>query len=152
MTGTTAPVLTLEDHQTALHEVAFLVDIFTATIDTIMGGATAPVGRIAGRDMAKKLPVYLNNPSLEEALGVLADRMKAGFEFSLEASGGETDIVFRHCVLRDVCALRKITTGSALCRLFHAYFDGIVNELICRPVKTELTSCGPQCRARLKTQ
>ena len=144
---------TLEDHTTALNEVSFLMDIFASTIDNIMGGATAPVGRIAGREMAQKLPVNLDNPSIEEALGVLAARMKAGFVFSLEGSGDQAKLVFDRCALREVCALRGLQTGTALCRLFHAYFDGIVNELICRPVKTENISCdGAQCRMNIRTQ
>ena len=152
MSGETMREITLEDHKDAFNEVAFLMDIFTSTIDNIMGGATAPVGRIAGREMARKLPVYLNNPSLEEAIAVLASRMKSGFEFSLEESGGEKQVVFDRCALRDVCSLRKIDTGGAMCRLFHAYFDGIVNELISRPVKSEIVSAGKQCVTRIRTQ
>lgn len=144
--------LTLDDHRSAFNEVAFLMDIFTLTIDNIMGGATAPVGRIAGREMARKLPVYLDNPSLEETLAVLASRMKAGFDFALEDAGGEQRVVFNRCALRDVCTLRGIETGGAMCRLFHAYFDGIVNELISRPVKSEIISSGKQCITRIRTQ
>jgi hypothetical protein len=151
MSNETMQDITLEDHKNAFNEVAFLMDIFTSTIDNIMGGATAPVGRIAGRDMARKLPVYLNNPSLEEAIEILSSRMKAGFEFSVEA-GEEKKVVFDRCALRDVCSLRKIDTGGAMCRLFHAYFDGIVNELISRPVKSEIISSGKQCITRIRTQ
>ncbi|MDU0459769.1 MAG: hypothetical protein RW306_13670 [Geobacteraceae bacterium] len=145
--------VTLEDHTTALNEVSFLMDIFASTIDNIMGGATAPVGRIAGREMARKLPINLNNPALEDVIGILSARMKGGFEFSLEGSGEDTGLVFDRCALRDVCALRGLQTGTALCHLFHSYFDGIVNELICRPVKTEIISCdGPQCRLKIRVQ
>jgi hypothetical protein len=150
MSGETAQKVTLEDHRKAFDEVAFLLDIFTATIDNIMGGATAPVGRIAGRDMAKKLPIALDNPSLEEALGILAERMKSGFEFTLESDG--TEVAFGRCILRDVCALRNREMGEALCRLFHAYFDGIVNELVCRPVKSEIKACGETCRTTIRIQ
>lgn len=143
---------TLEDHKNAFNEVAFLMDIFTSTIDNIMGGATAPVGRIAGRGMARKLPLHLNNPSLEEAIAVLASRMKAGFEFSLEETDEGKKVVFNRCALRDVCSLRKIDTGGSMCRLFHAYFDGIVNELISRPVKSEIVSSGKQCVTQIRTQ
>ncbi len=152
MNGETVQEVTMQDHQKAFSEVAFLIDIFTSTIDNTMGGATAPVGRIAGREMAKKLPVHLNNPSLAEAIDVLSERMKAGFEFSLEGSGAEFDLFFNRCILRDVCSLRGIQTGSAMCRLFHSYFDGIVNELISRPVKSEIMSSGEQCRTRIKIQ
>lgn len=152
MSGEAMQDITLEDHKSAFNEVAFLMDIFTSTIDNIMGGATAPVGRIAGRDMARKLPIYLKNPSLEEAIEVLSARMKAGFEFSLEEVEDGKKVVFNRCALRDVCSLRKIETGGAMCRLFHYYFDGIVNELISRPVKSEIVSSGKQCITRIRTQ
>ena len=41
--------LSLEDHQEAFSEVSFILDIFAATPSELMGGATASVGRIAGR-------------------------------------------------------------------------------------------------------
>lgn len=144
--------LTLEDHQAALTEVAFLMDIFTATIDNIMGGATSSVGRMAGRDTAKKYPVFLENPSLEEAVAVVAGRMKAGFEISLEAGENGNTVVFDRCILRDICHLRGIEIGQAMCRLFHYYFDGVIDELISRPVKSEITQCGKQCRTTIRTQ
>ncbi|HBA87787.1 MAG TPA: hypothetical protein DCZ75_07280 [Geobacter sp.] len=133
--------LTAEDYQKAYVEVAFLLDAFASTIDNIMGGNTAPVGRIAGRDTAAKLPLELNEPTLGEVVAALGEIMRAGFEFSLE---GET-LLFGRCILRDMCALRKIETGGALCRLFHAYFDGIANGLLCRPVKSRIVSAGEQC-------
>lgn len=144
--------VSLEDHQKAFTELAFLMDIFTATIDNIMGGATAPVGRMAGREMAKKLPVHLHNPSLAEAVAVMIPRMAAGFQFELTSSANVQEIIFDRCVLRDVCAMRKNTLGGPLCKLFHAYLDGIINELICRPVKSEITTCGQQCRVTVQTQ
>lgn len=143
---------TVEDHQKAFTEVAFLVDIFASTIDNIMGGATAPVGRIAGREMAKKLPINLHDPTLADAVAVLSTRMGAGFGMKLMDSGAGQELLFDRCVLRDVCSLRGVTTGGALCRLFHSYIDGILNELICRPVKSEITSCGEQCRTLVRTQ
>jgi hypothetical protein len=144
--------LTMEDHRKAFTEVAFLIDIFTSTIDNIMGGATASVGRIAGRDTAKKYPVFLDNPSLAGAMEVIADRMKSGFTISLETDGTDSTVVFDRCILRDICGLRAIEKGGPMCRLFHAYFDGVVNELINRPVKSGITEMGEQCRIRIKVQ
>lgn len=152
MSTATTEQATLEDHVNAATEVAFLLDIFAATVDTIMGGATASVGRIAGREMARKLPVHLSNPTLDEAVALLGSRMKAGYVFRLEGEGAERSLIFDHCVLREVCAQRGLDMGTALCRLFHAYLDGILNELVCRPVKSEVVSCGNQCRLNLRTQ
>lgn len=152
MSTATTEQVTLEDHVNAATEVAFLLDIFAATVDNIMGGATASVGRIAGREMARKLPIHLTNPTLDEIVALLNSRMKAGYQFRLAGEGTERALLFDHCVLREVCAKRGLTLGTALCRLFHAYLDGILNELICRPVKSEVVSCGDQCRLSLRTQ
>jgi uncharacterized protein YoaH (UPF0181 family) len=152
MSGESVQGTTLEDHQKAFVEVAFLMDIFTSTIDTIMGGNTGPVGRMAGREMAKKLPLNLSHPSLEEAVEVMASRMAAGFQMSIDEAVAGKELVFDRCVLRDICTLRNIQTGGALCRLFHTYLDGILNELISRPVKSEITGSGDQCRISVRTQ
>lgn len=154
--------LSIEDHQAAFTEVAFLIDIFTSTIDNIMGGATSSVGRMAGRDTAKKYPIFLHNPSLEEAVTVVADRMKDGFGISVETTNPEngeiktnidgTTVLFDRCILRDICGQRGIDMGQAMCRLFHSYFDGVINELINRPVKSEISQCGTTCRATIRIQ
>lgn len=133
--------LTPEDYQKAAVEVAFLLDAFASTIDNIMGGNTAPVGRIAGRDTAKKLPIQLDNPELSDIVKAVQAHMQAGFDFTLE----DKQLQFRKCIIRDMCALRRIDTGGPLCQLFHAYFDGIVNGLISRPVKSRVVSVGDVC-------
>ena len=140
--------LTGEDYQKAYVEVAFLLDAFASTIDNIMGGNTAPVGRIAGRDTAKKLPLELGEPTLEEVIAALSRQMGAGFEFRLE----EGSLVFGRCIIREMCALRNIEPGAALCRLFHAYFDGIADGLLCRPVKSRIVSAGETCRLQTAVQ
>jgi hypothetical protein len=140
--------LSAEDYQKATVEVAFLLDAFASTIDNIMGGNTAPVGRIAGRDTAKKLPLHLDDPTLQEIVAVLARQMHAGFDFKLEGDR----LSFGGCILREMCAVRKIPTGGALCRLFHSYFDGIVNGLLCRPVKSTIASVGEACSLQIEVQ
>lgn len=140
--------LTPEDYQKAYVEVAFLLDAFASTIDNIMGGKTAPVGRIAGRDTASKLPLDLSEPTLEEVITALSAQMQAGFEFSLD----QDTLLFKKCILREMCRLRNIEPGAALCRLFHAYFDGIANGLLCRPVKSQIISVGDECRLQSAVQ
>jgi hypothetical protein len=140
--------LTQEDYQKATVEVAFLLDAFASTIDNIMGGNTAPVGRIAGRDTASKLPVHLTDPALDDIIELLAEQMHAGFDFTLDDNG----LLFKSCIIRDMCALRKIEAGGALCRLFHSYFDGIVNGLLCRPVKSIIDSVGDECLLQTTVQ
>jgi hypothetical protein len=140
--------LTPEDYQKATVEVAFLLDAFASTIDNIMGGNTAPVGRIAGRDTARKLPLELADPGIEEIIAVLASRMQAGFEFTLE----DGELRFQRCIIRELCSLRHLEPGGALCRLFHAYFDGIVNGLLSRPVKSTIVSAGDLCSLQTAVQ
>lgn len=140
--------LSPEDYRKATIEVAFLLDAFASTIDNIMGGNTAPVGRIAGRDTAGKLPIHLTDPTLPDIVSALKERMHAGFDFSLDGDG----LQFRSCILRDMCAVRKIRTGGALCHLFHSYFDGIINGLLCRPVKSTIVSVGDECHLQVSVQ
>ncbi len=144
--------LTLKDHEAAFTEVAFLIDIFAATIDNIMGGSTSSVGRMAGRDTARKYPVYLQNPSLDDAVAVVAERMKAGFSIALEKQGDEKNLVFDRCIIRDICDKRNLELGQALCRLFHYYVDGVIDELINRPVKSDIAQCGKTCRTCIRIQ
>ncbi len=140
--------LSPEDYQKATVEVAFLLDAFASTIDNIMGGNTAPVGRIAGRDTASKLPVDFTDPSLQDIIKVLSEQMHAGFDFTLDGNA----VTFKSCIIRDMCLVRKIETGGALCRLFHSYFDGIVNGLLCRPVKSTIISTGNECQLQTAVQ
>lgn len=140
--------LSPEDYQKATVEVAFLLDAFASTIDNIMGGNTAPVGRIAGRDTADKLPIHLTDATLQDIITALREQMNAGFDFTLNGDG----LLFKSCIIREMCALRKIETGGALCRLFHSYFDGIVNGLLCRPVKSTIVSVGNECQLQTVVQ
>lgn len=137
-----------EDYQKATVEVAFLLDAFASTIDNIMGGNTAPVGRIAGRDTARKLPLNLTDPTLQDIIKVLSEQMQSGFDFTLI----DETMQFKSCIIREMCGLRKIDAGGALCQLFHSYFDGIVNGLLCRPVKSKIVSVGHECQLQIAVQ
>jgi predicted hydrocarbon binding protein len=152
MSGDAVGNVTMDDHNKAFNEVAFLLDIFTSTIDNIMGGATAPVGRIAGREMARKLPVHMGNPTIEEVAALLAGRMVNGFEFTIESSGETHQLNFDKCAIRNACSLRGGQVGGAMCRLFHSYFDGVLNELLSRPVKSDIVTCGDRCSVHVRTQ
>ncbi len=152
MNSATDRELTREEHRTAFAEVSFLMEMFTTTIDQIMGGATAPVGRIAGREMARKIPVHLDKPTLAEVVSELATRMTGGFDFRLVKSDEGQDLVFDRCLLRELCTARGLPLGGPTCSLFHSYLDGQIDELLARPVKSEVVARGESCRARLSTQ
>lgn len=154
MTNDNSVMMTPEDHQAAFTEVAFLVESFANTIDNIMGGATAPVGRIAGRAMAKKLPVEMKEPTLASVLETVSGRMQAGFDIASVHSGeSEASLTFGRCALREVCNVRGIQAGGPLCKIFHSYFDGILNELLRKPIKSEIVEAGAgSCRIVTRCQ
>jgi hypothetical protein len=144
--------LTEDDHRQAFTEVSFLLDIFASTIDDVMGGSTATVGRIAGRKMARKLPIYMQRPSPSEALAAFSEYMKAGFDISHNQREGALEIAFGRCAIRDVCVDRGIPTGGSLCRLFHEFTDGVINELSSHPTKGAILRSGETCVARMDTR
>ena len=117
MTNDNALQMTPEDHQKAFTEVAFLIESFANTIDNIMGGATAPVGRIAGRSIARKLPLNLHQPTLASVLEVLATRMQAGFQNHLCAA--ENGLC---CELICLCT-RQTLSNAAVSQCFDKKID-----------------------------
>jgi hypothetical protein len=142
----------LEDHEKAMTETAFLLDMFASTIHDLMGGATGSITRIAGRSMARKFPDFLNNPSMEETLQVISKRFKGGFEFSQHCGADGADLDFGKCAIRRICETRNVPLNGPLCQLFHFYLDGIVNELHHRPVKSTIGLAGSRCRVRLDSK
>jgi hypothetical protein len=152
MTGNDDLQLTLEAHREAFTEVSFLLDAFASTINALMGGATAPVGRIAGRHMAKKLPVYLPEPTLEAVLECVAGQFQGGYEMSPRCLERGAEMDFGRCAIRAVCRERNLPPGGDLCKLFHYYLDGIINELLERPVKSELIATGDSCRTHIRVR
>lgn len=142
--------LTVEDHRKAFIEVSFLLDMFTATIDDLMGGANATVGRIAGRAQAKKLPIFVSPDSLEEVLKEVCNEMKAGFEITYSCDEDGADVTYKKCALRNACVQRNRKIGGQICKMFHFSFGGIINELIKRPVRSRIIEAGETtCVTRL---
>lgn len=152
MTHAVEPFPSVDDHERALTEVSFLLDIFAATIDEMMGGATAPVGRIAGRQMARKIPVYFPSPTLPEVLTAVASRLQKGFAVEAEERPHGAFLRFGDCAVRTVCRARGLELGGPLCRIFHHYVDGMVNELLQRPTRSELTRLGDDCLCTLEVK
>ncbi len=152
MSQSAASDLTLQDHKDAFTEVSFLIDIFASTVTEMMGGATASVGRAAGREMARKLPLYLTEHDLEIVLGELSKQLEKGFSFEFNCSDDGATIDFNKCAIREVCTRRQKELGSGICDLFHFYFDGIVNELTGRPTKSKLLETGDLCRTQMEVR
>lgn len=141
-----------EDHQKALIEIAFLLDIFATTINDLMGGATASISRISGRSMARKMPIYLKNPDVRETLLAIAARLKGGCDLSASCSEHKAELKIGRCAVRTICETRNIPLNGPLCSLFHYYLDGVVNDLHLRPVKSNIVTTGPSCTAHMESK
>ena len=60
---------------------------------------------------------------------------------------------FGRCAMRDVCRGRGLAPGGPLCAVFHSYLDGMVNELVHRPVKSHLEAAGEErCEVRMEVR
>lgn len=141
-------VCTAEEHRQALTEVSFILDIFAHTVDELMGGASVSVGRIAGRRMARKLPLYLPEPTLENVVAALAACPRIGARVTLEDEGRR--LGFANCAVHAVCKNRGLELGGSLCSVFHYYVDGIINELVGRPLRSRILTTGDTCTAELE--
>jgi len=144
--------MTLDDHQAAFIEVSFLLDIFARTVDQLMGGATASVGRIAGRHFARKLPVRLVDPTLEDTVQAFAGQVRKGVDISFTTNSTGVDLTIDRCAVRNVCRSRGQEPGGAVCQLYHMFMDGVVNELYSRPAKSTITCAGETCQARMEVR
>ena len=144
--------MTLDDHRAAFTEVSFLLDIFARTVSQLMGGATASVGRIAGRHFARKLPVTLVDPTLAQVVQALADDVRKGVDMSFSVNGNGVDLTIARCAMRQVCRSRGQEPGGEVCHLYHMFIDGVVNELYSRPAKSTITCAGETCQARMEVR
>ena len=144
--------LTLDDHRAAFTEVSFLLEIFATTVSQLMGGATASVGRIAGRHFARKLPVTLVDPTLEQVVQTLADYVRKGTDIAFTRTDAGVDLTITRCSMRNVCRSRQAELGGDVCRLYHMFIDGVVNELYSRPAKSIITEAGEICHARMEVR
>ncbi|MEI6668515.1 MAG: hypothetical protein WCP29_10195 [Acidobacteriota bacterium] len=144
--------MTLDDHRAGLTEVSFLLEIFASTVSQLMGGATASVGRIAGRHFARKLPVTLVDPTLEQTVQAFADQVRKGTDISFTSTGTGIDLAFGRCAMRNVCRSRNAELGGDVCRLYHMFIDGAINELYAKPAKSTITQVGDVCHARMEVR
>ncbi len=150
--ATRAAALTVADHERAMTEVSFLLSIFATTVHDLMGGATAPVGRAAGRQAAARMPLHLPEPTPQSVLQALTAQLVRGFDMTFRLDGRTAELSFGRCAIRDACRAQGLTPGGDLCTLFHFYLDGVVNGLLQRPAKSTLVASGEHCVARLETR
>jgi hypothetical protein len=145
--------LTLEDHERALTELSFLIDMFTRTARELMGGATATVARAAGRHLGRKMPVYLQEPELTSVLDAIAGYLRNGFELEVSASGPgaeSAELAWGRCAIRELCRRHDQELGGELCQMFHHFMAGVIDQLLGMPVRTRILSAGDACRTHVE--
>lgn len=141
--------VTQEDHQKAFTETSFLLEILTKTIGDLVGRSAPSLGVNAGRQMAKRMPIYLKNPELAEVLDAIANQMKAGFEIQHTCDDTGAELSIKRCAIREVCHNRGLALGEATCTMFHYYLAGIAAELHGCATRPGEATTGDECKFRL---
>jgi hypothetical protein len=142
--------LTAEDHDKAFIEVCFLLDMFVDTIEQFVGKSTPSLAVAAGRKMANNMPIYLKDPTPENALGELVRVFKIQqLEIVGEMQGNEAVITMAHCPIGSVCKERSMEMDGAACQMFHYYVAGIMAEFTGRPARPKTMSTGETCTFKL---
>ncbi len=142
--------LTAEDHDKAFIEVCFLLDMFVDTIEKFVGKSTPSLAVAAGRKMAGNMPIYLKDPTPENALSELVRVFRIQqMEISAEMQGKEAAITIDHCPIGSVCRERKMELDGAACQMFHYYVAGIMAEFTGRPARPRTISAGDTCSFNL---
>ncbi len=144
--------LTLEDHEKAFTEVSFLVEMLVRTAGEVVGRSLPSLGTNAGRNMGRKLPIYLPSPTLDAVQKAVAERLAAGFAMEGKADGSCCDLKVGRCAIREVCRDRKAEVGGEICRMFHYYLAGQIAQLLGKPVRVGAVTPGETCSVRLDAQ
>ena len=142
--------LTAEDHDKAFIEVCFLLDMFVDTIEQFVGKSTPSLAVAAGRKMANNMPIYLKEPTPENALSELVRVFQIQqLEISGEMDGGQASITLSHCPIGAMCKERGMELDGAACQMFHYYVAGIMAEFTGRPTRPTTISTGETCNFKL---
>lgn len=120
--------LTVEDHQEALKEVAFLLGNFASTIEELVGKATGTVGMNSGREAARKMPVEFSMLDREQALRAIEEHLVGGFEIRFKVEGEDLVEEVGRCAIRGACRTTNEQLGTTICSMFHAYLRGMLTE------------------------
>lgn len=150
MTERNELTLTAADHEAALTEVSFLLGILVSAMGDVVGRSGPALGTHAGRQMARKMPVHLVEPTLGDALAAIAPRLSGGFAIEAAPDAAGAEVGLTRCAIREVCAKRNIPVGGDLCKVFHYYLAGMAAELCGgRPVRAGTATVGDRCSFRL---
>ncbi len=146
MIATSELQLTAEDHDKAFHEVCFLLDIFVDTIEQFVGKSTPALAVAAGRKMAANMPIYLAEPTPENALAELI-RVFTMQQMEIQGAmqGKDAVLSIAHCPIGSVCRQRSMAIDGSACQMFHYYLAGIMAEFTGRPARPKTISTGETC-------
>lgn len=138
--------LTAQDHDKAFQEVCFLLDIFVDTIEQFVGKSMPALAVAAGRKMAGNMPIYLTEPTPENALAELVRVFTMQqMEIRAEMEGKEAKISIAHCPIGSVCRQRNMAIDGSACQMFHYYLAGIMAEFTGRPARPKTIATGESC-------
>lgn len=140
--------LTLDDHKKARDEVAFLMGTLSKTILDVVGAGTGIVGRRAGVEASKKLPLFFESTDRQSIIEGIQEHLKGGFGITSQISDGVTELSFDKCALRYICAIEDIPVGGSLCALFHDYMNGMIDELGGIKSRVKIVDSGETCKVQ----
>lgn len=137
--------LTMDDYRKAKVETAFLLNMLSHTIGDVVGKASANVGAMAGREAARKMPLFFETSDEVSVLNALQKNLSGGFDIEYDIRDGEIKLTIGRCVLRDMCEVEDIAPGGELCKLFHSYMNGMLLEFMKKNYKVTINSTGASC-------
>lgn len=151
MTPTTETQLTAKDHEDAFTEVSFLLQVLANTVDDVLGNP-GPLGVSAGRAMAAKLPVRLEQPTLDQAVAVLKKALDGGVDITEQVEEKTGDLGVGHCIVRSLAARQGEKPGGKLCKMYHYYLSGMLSSLLGRQVRVSEGQVGDTCELKIQTR
>lgn len=134
--------LTLEDHNSAKREIAFLLNMLSQAIEDIVGRSAGVVGRMAGGAAAKKMPLFFESHDVQPIIQGIKSYLKGGFDISDIITDEDIELSFTRCPLREICEIENIPVGGSLCMLFHNYMNGMIMKLTEKEFKMSILEPG----------
>ena len=137
--------LTKDDYNSAHIEVSFLLNMLSQTITHVIGKASGVVGITAGRESAKRIPVFFENSNLSDITKEIESYLKGGFDLKLQETNEGYTLNVNKCEIRNVCEREGIEIGGDLCNYFHNYINGMIVEFSKKKLQVKTKQAGKSC-------
>jgi hypothetical protein len=137
--------LTVQDYKSANIEVSFLLNMLSQTITHVIGKASGVVGITAGRETAKKIPVFFDNPDISDITKEIEHYLKGGFDLKFKEMENGYQLNVNRCEIRNVCNREGIEIGKDLCSYFHNYINGMIVEFTKKKLQVKTEQTGEKC-------